>query len=260
MKARSMAFVCMALGVLTAGAPVALAQTAGSGTQAAKPAPKPTTQSGTQTAKPPAKPAGQSGAKPPAKTAATAKPASASAMLKTPSKLKEVAPATYKVNFETSAGPVVLEITRAWAPKAADRFYNLVKYGFYDGARFFRVIPNFMAQFGMNGDPKIQAVWQDANIPDEPTTQSNKRGTISFANAGPNTRSTQAFINFRDNTQLDRSFVPFGLVTSGMEFVDKINAEYREEPQQGKIAGSGNAYLIKEFPRLDYIKKATIVK
>jgi peptidyl-prolyl cis-trans isomerase A (cyclophilin A) len=256
-----MAFVCIALGVLTAGAPTTLAQSAASGAQTSKPAPKPTEQSGTQTAKPPAKPAGQSGAKPPAKTAATAKPAGPSAALKTPSKLKDIAPATYKVNLDTSAGPVVIEVTRAWAPKAADRFYNLVKYGFYDGDRFFRVVPNFMVQFGMHGDPKIQAVWQNANIPDEPTTQSNKRGYITFANAGPNTRSTQVFINFKDNTFLDtRNFTPFGQVATGMEFVDKINAEYGERPEQGKIAGSGNAYLNKEFPRLDYIKKATIVK
>jgi peptidyl-prolyl cis-trans isomerase A (cyclophilin A) len=152
-------------------------------------------------------------------------------------------------------------VHRSWAPKGADRFYNLVKYGFFDNCRFFRVLPNFMAQFGMNGDPAVQRPWENANLADDPVTQSNRRGTISFANAGPNTRSTQVFINFTDNSRLDRGgFAPFGEVVSGMEAVDKITAEYREQPDQGLIQRQGNAYLTKAFPRLDYVKTATIVK
>jgi peptidyl-prolyl cis-trans isomerase A (cyclophilin A) len=156
----------------------------------------------------------------------------------------------------------VILVHRSWAPKGADRFYNLVKYGYFDNSRFFRVLPNFMVQFGINGDPAIQAPWREANIADEPVTQSNKRGTITFAKASmPNSRTTQVFINFRDNSGLDgQGFSPFGEVVSGMEVVDKINAEYRENPDQGLIQSRGNAYLTKEFPRLDFVKKATIVK
>jgi peptidyl-prolyl cis-trans isomerase A (cyclophilin A) len=188
--------------------------------------------------------------------------AASKAKLKNPAALKDVAPAEYRAMFDTSAGPFVILVHRDWAPKGADRFYNLVKYGFFDNTRFFRVMPNFMAQFGINGDPVIQGPWRDANIPDEPVKQSNKRGTITFANAGPNTRSTQVFINFRDNgASLDRQgFAPFGEVVSGMEAVDKINAEYGEQPEQGSIQRQGNAYLIKAFPKLDYVKKATIEK
>jgi peptidyl-prolyl cis-trans isomerase A (cyclophilin A) len=216
----------------------------------AKPAaPKPTTQ----------KPAGTkpAGAKP-----ATAKPAAANAALRTPSKLTEKAPDTYKVNFETSAGTFVVEVTRAWAPRGADRFYNLVTHGYYDNGRFFRVLPKFMVQFGIYGDPKIQTAWANANIPDDPVTQSNKRGFITFAKTpAPNTRSTQVFINYGDNSRLDADgFAPFGQVVSGMEVVDKINPEYREDPEQGLIQTQGNAYLMKDFPRLDFVKKASIVK
>jgi len=195
------------------------------------------------------------------KPTTTAKPAASSAALRTPSKLKDVAPATYRASFETSIGVFVIEVTKAWAPKGADRFYNLVKYGYFDGARFFRVVPNFMVQFGINADPKLNAVWSEANITDDPTTQSNKRGYVTFATRGPNTRTTQLFINFKDNSFLDsQGFAPFGQVVSGMEIVDKINAEYRESPDQGRIQREGNAYLTKAFPRLDYIKKASIAK
>src|SRR3954466_8701141 len=255
MTARSIGVVGVALAVLIASP--ALAQTGQAGAQTSKPpakATQPPAKTPGTTAKPPAKA--------PAKPAATAAtPAAPSAALLTPAKLKEVAPATYQVSLDTSAGPVVITVTRAWAPKGADRFYNLVKHGYYDGTRFFRVVPNFMVQFGINGNPKIQSAWLEADIPDDPTTQSNKRGYVTFANRGPNSRSTQVFINFKDNSFLDtRNFTPFGQVTTGMEFVDKINSEYGENPDQGKIQGSGNAYLNKEFPRLDYIKKATIVK
>jgi peptidyl-prolyl cis-trans isomerase A (cyclophilin A) len=187
--------------------------------------------------------------------------------LANPAALKEQAPATFKANLDTSKGPVVIEVHRDWAPNGADRFYNLVKNGFYDDARFFRVISNFMVQFGLNADPKLSAVWRSANIPDDPVKQSNKRGYITFATAGPNTRTTQVFINFADNAALDRQgFAPFGQVTTGMDVVDKLYAGYGEGapggrgPNQGRIQGEGNAYLTKDFPMLDYIRKGTIAR
>jgi peptidyl-prolyl cis-trans isomerase A (cyclophilin A) len=256
-----------AIVAITLSAVVALSTTSGQAQSTAKPATptpaqaKPATQKPT-TAKPaPPKPAP---AKPTTATAkpTTAKPAAPNVALRTPSKLKDVAPATFRANFETSVGVFVVEVTRAWAPRGADRFYNLVKYGYFDGDRFFRVVPNFMVQFGMNGDPKLNAVWGDANIPDDPVVQSNKRGFVTFAKTQmPNTRSTQIFINFRDNAGLDpQGFAPIGQVVAGMDVVDKINPEYRESPEQGLISSQGNAYLTKAFPRLDYIKKATIEK
>ncbi|HYB95979.1 MAG TPA: peptidylprolyl isomerase [Vicinamibacterales bacterium] len=181
--------------------------------------------------------------------------------LMNPASLTEQAPATYKVKFDTSAGEFVVTVTRAWAPLGADRFYNLVKNGFYDGQRFFRVVPNFMVQWGMHGDPDVQRPWDTANLKDDPAgVKSNARGTISFANRGPNTRSTQVFINYKSNAFLDKQFMPFGEVTAGMAVVDKINAEYREEPDQAQIRNNGNRYLTKAFPKLDFIKKATIEK
>ena len=185
--------------------------------------------------------------------------------LSNPAALTEQAPASYKVKFDTTKGAFVIQVNRAWAPNGADRFYNLVKNGFYDNVRFFRVISGFMVQFGINGDPSISARWREANIPDDPVKQSNKRGMITFATAGPNTRTTQAFINFGDNSQLDgMGFAPFGQVVSGMNVVDAINAEYGEGaprgrgPEQGRLQMEGNAYLAKSFPRMDYVKKATI--
>ena len=192
-------------------------------------------------------------------------PALAQSPLANPTALNEQAPATYKVKFDTSKGPFVVEVTRAWAPKGADRFYNLVKNGFYDNVRFFRVISGFMVQFGINGDPGVMARWRTAQIGDDPVTQSNKRGTITFATAGPNTRTSQVFINFADNANLDSmGFSPFGRVVSGMYVVDALNAEYGEGaprgrgPDQSRLQSEGNAYLAKEFPRMDYVKKATI--
>ena len=175
--------------------------------------------------------------------------------------VEEKAPATFKVKFDSSAGPFVIEVHRAWAPNAADHFYNLVKDGFFDEARFFRVVPNFMVQFGINADPAVQAKSR-ATIKDDPVTQSNKRGYVTFAQTGaPNSRSTQIFINFKDNSFLDsQRFAPFGQVTSGLDAVDKINAEYGEKPNQGNIQSQGNAYLKAQFPKLDYVKKATIEK
>jgi peptidyl-prolyl cis-trans isomerase A (cyclophilin A) len=225
----------------------------------------------TQPAKPataqPAKPATAQPAKPPAgrgtaTATSAAATAAAKAKLKNPAALKDVAPAEYRASFDTSAGPFVILVHRSWAPKGADRFYNLVKYGFFDNGRFFRVMPNFMVQFGINGDPAIQGPWREANITDEPVKQSNKRGTITFAKtAAPDSRSTQVFINFKDNGGLDgQGFSPFGEVVSGMEAVDKINAQYGEQPDQMQIQGRGNAYLTQSFPKLDYVRKATIVR
>jgi peptidyl-prolyl cis-trans isomerase A (cyclophilin A) len=179
-----------------------------------------------------------------------------------PAGLKERAPDVYKAKFETSAGAFVIEVHAAWAPNGADRFYNLVKNGFYDGCRFFRVLPGFMVQFGINGDPAIQRNWVNATIADEKVTQSNTRGFVSFAkSSAPNSRTTQVFINFADNSRLNRDgFAPFGRVVSGMEVIDKINNAYGQKPDQNRIQLEGNAYLTKNFPKLDYIKKATIEK
>ena len=184
-----------------------------------------------------------------------------------PAALNEQAPAVYKVNVETSKGPFVIEVHRDWAPVGADRFYNLVKNGFYDNDRFFRVIAGFMVQFGVNGDPKVSAVWREANIKDDPVRQSNSRGMITFATAGPNTRTTQVFINFADNGALDRmGFAPFGRVVSGMNAVDALYSGYGEGaprgsgPDQQRVQSQGNAYLTHDFAKLDYIKKASIAK
>jgi peptidyl-prolyl cis-trans isomerase A (cyclophilin A) len=175
--------------------------------------------------------------------------------------MNEPAPATFRAKFETSEGDFVIEVTRAWAPNGADRFYNLVRHGFYDEARFFRVIGGFMAQFGINADPQVSARWRGANILDDPVTQSNKRGYVTFAMAGPNSRTTQLFINFGDNSRLDgQGFSPFGRVVQGMEIVDRIYSGYGEQPNQGRIQMQGNAYLTSAFPELDYVKTATIVQ
>jgi peptidyl-prolyl cis-trans isomerase A (cyclophilin A) len=187
--------------------------------------------------------------------------------LSNPAALTEPAPASYKVRFDTSKGAFVIQVNRTWAPHGADRFYNLVKNGFYDNVRFFRVISGFMVQFGINGNPVLSAHWRAAHIPDDPVRQSNKRGMITFATAGPNTRTTQVFINFGDNSNLDgMGFAPFGRVVSGMNVVDSLNAEYGEGaprgrgPDQGRLQMEGNAYLAAHFKRMDYVKKATIVR
>ena len=151
-------------------------------------------------------------------------------------------------------------MTRAWAPIGADRFYNLVKNGFYDGTRFFRVVPNFMVQWGINGDPDIQRNWANANINDDPAgVKSNRRGDRSrLPTAAPNSRSTQLFINYKSNAFLDKGFMPFGEVTSGMAVVDKIESEARRGSRSGQMQANGNRYLQKAYPDLDFIKKATI--
>ncbi len=185
--------------------------------------------------------------------------------LSDPARLNEQAPGVYKAKFDTSQGVFVVEVHRDWAPNGADRFYNLVKNGFYDDARFFRVIEDFMVQFGINGDPKISAVWRDANIKDDSVMESNLRGYVTFATAGPDTRTTQVFINYGDNAGLDgQGFAPFGKVVSGLEVVDHLYKAYGEGapngngPNQGLLQSQGNAYLKKNFPQLDYIKKATV--
>jgi peptidyl-prolyl cis-trans isomerase A (cyclophilin A) len=184
------------------------------------------------------------------------------AKLSNPSQLNEKAPATYKAKFETTKGPFVVEVHREWAPLGADRFYNLVKAGFYDDGRLFRVIPDFMVQFGINGNTAVQSKWLNANLKDDPVKQSNKRGFITFATAGPNTRTTQVFVNYADNARLDRQgFAPFGEVVGGMDVLDKLFSGYGEKPNAGNAyLMKGNAYVTENFPKLDYIKKATIEK
>jgi peptidyl-prolyl cis-trans isomerase A (cyclophilin A) len=184
------------------------------------------------------------------------------AKLMNPASLTEQAPPTYTVNLNTTKGLIVILVHRDWAPIAADRFYNLVKNGFYDEARFFRVVPNFMVQFGMNANPAVTKAWSGATMKDEPTKQGNKKGYVTFARTGaPNSRGTQLFINYKDNNFLDaQGFAAFGEVTKGMDIAEGITAQYGEKPNQGEITASGNAYLTKEFPKLDYIKTATIAK
>jgi peptidyl-prolyl cis-trans isomerase A (cyclophilin A) len=180
-----------------------------------------------------------------------------------PAKLTEQSPETYRVRFDTSEGAFTVEVDRASAPVGSDRFYNLVKNGFYDDMRAFRVVPNFVVQFGMNGDPAVQAKWQNAKIQDDPVKGSNTKGTITFATAGPNSRTSQVFINLRDNAALDsKGFSPFGKVVEGMDVVEKLYSGYGDAPKgpnQGQIAAQGNAYLDKDFPQLSKITKATIV-
>lgn len=177
-----------------------------------------------------------------------------------PATLTAKAPDVFSVQFTTTKGDFVVEVTRAWAPLGADRFYNLVKHGFFTDAAFFRVVPGFIVQFGLSADPAVNKVWHSANIKDDPVTQSNRPGTITFATAGPNTRTTQLFINFGNNAPLDRQgFSPFGRVTSGMDVVQKLYAGYGEQPDQGSITALGKAYLDKNFPKIDSIQSAKIV-
>src|SRR5579862_5944612 len=181
------------------------------------------------------------------------------AELRKPASLTERAPAVYRAAFDTTKGSFVVEVHRAWAPLGADRFYNLVKHGFYDDCRFFRVIDGLVAQTGMNGDAAIQAAWVAAVIPDDARKENNKRGTVTFASAGPNSRSTQFFINLSENSRLfDRQgLAPFGAIVSGLDVVDSLYSGYGEGaprgsgPEQSRITAEGNAYLKKTFPKLD---------
>ena len=208
---------------------------------------------------------------PASKTGATSKSGAASkagagkaaeppSLLK-PGSLKAKAPNLYKAQFTTTKGDFIVEVHREWAPLGADRFYNLVRAGFFTNASFFRVLPGFVVQFGLSADPAVNKVWQNANIIDDPVRTGNKRGNLVFATAGPNTRTTQLFINFKDNTPLDsQGFAAFGTVVEGMDtVVDKIYSGYGERPDQGKLTQEGDAYVSKNFPMIDKIKSANIL-
>jgi len=172
-------------------------------------------------------------------------------------------PALWKARFETSQGPFVIEVRKEWAPKGTERFWKLVTSRFFDDSRFYRVRPGFIVQFGIAGDPAVQSLWNAAPLADDPRRESNLRGTVSFAQAGPGSRRTQVFVNLKDNRALDRDgFVPFGRVIEGIELFDKLYAGYGEwsppgrGPEAARIQTQGNAYLDAQFPRLDRIVKA----
>ena len=190
----------------------------------------------------------------------------ASSPLLNPSALTAKAPDVYEVKFATTKGDFVIQVTRAWAPLGADRFYNLAANKFFDDASFFRVLSGFVVQFGLHADPQVSNVWRSANLKDDPVTQSNRPGYITFATAGPNTRTTQVFVNLGNNAQLDSmGFAPFGLVTQGMDVVKQLYSGYGEGapsgrgPDQGAVSSQGKYYLDKNYPKLDSIKTATII-
>jgi len=181
-----------------------------------------------------------------------------------PAALHAKAPATYGVKFTTTKGTFVVTVHRSWAPRGADRFYNLVRARFYDGNEFFRVVKGFVVQFGISGFPSVSTAWQNANIKDDPVKASNTVGTITYADAGPNTRTTQVFINLGNNAaNLDgQGFAPFGRVTAGMAVVNELYGGYDDRPTnlQGAIASQGNSFLKKRFPKLDSVIRARIVE
>ena len=186
-------------------------------------------------------------------------PAAAAQKQEAPASFQVHAPATFTVTFDTTKGPVAVEVHRDWAPIGADHFYELVKSGYFDGCRFFRVVPNFVVQFGLAADPAVTRKWKEPSLVDDPVLRHNVRGTLVYATAGRNTRTTQLFINLVDNSRLDADgFAPFATITSGMDAVDAIYPGYGEAPQQPLIESQGNAYLQPQFPKLDYIRKATI--
>jgi peptidyl-prolyl cis-trans isomerase A (cyclophilin A) len=179
----------------------------------------------------------------------------------------EKAPDVFRVRFETNEGPFVIEARKEWAPRGTDRFFELVKAGFFDDTRFFRVLPRFVIQFGINGDPKVSELWSQLQIVDDVPKKSNKKGTVTFAKRGPNTRTTQLFINMVDNASLDSNgFAPFGEVVEGMEVVQKLYPGYGEMSPNGngpdptKIQAMGNEYLVRNFPQLDFVKTARVVE
>jgi peptidyl-prolyl cis-trans isomerase A (cyclophilin A) len=201
---------------------------------------------------------------PPAAGTTPAAVASSAELLAGPSSTPVQSPDSFRVAFETSKGNFTVAVTRALAPRGADRFYEMVKVGYFSDVRFFRVVQGFVAQFGMHGDPKVNEVWEAASLNDEPRKVTNARGTVVFAQtAEPNSRSNQFFLNTADNgAMLDgQGFAPFGRVVDGMDVVDKLNNEYGEEPTgaQSRIAAKGNEYLAKWFPALDYIKTAKVI-
>jgi len=183
------------------------------------------------------------------------------ALLK-PEEADEEAPETFRVEFETTSGTIVGEFHREWAPKGADRLYNLVRIGYFEDVAFFRVIDGFMAQFGLHGEPAVNEAWMDASIEDDEVEKSNERGFITFAKRRrPNSRTTQLFINYRDNEELDdKGFAPVGRVVEGMEVVDQLYAGYGEDVSQKKLRNRGNSYLDENFPELDYIESAELVE
>ena len=180
------------------------------------------------------------------------------ALLK-PATLTAKASDVYEVKLATTKGDIIVQVTRSRAPIGADRFYNLVRHGFYNNAAFFRIVPGFIVQFGLSADPAVNKAWKNANIKDDPVTQSNRAGSLTFATAGPNTRTTQLFINLGNNAGLDgQGFAPFGQVTSGMDVVQKLYSGYGERPDQGSITSEGKPYLDKNFPNIDRIETATL--
>ena len=198
-----------------------------------------------------------------AQTPAPSQKAPAENPLLHPATLKAKAPDEFKVKFATTHGDFVVAVHRAWSPLGADRFYNLVKNHFFNDAAFFRYVPGFIVQFGIPAKPEIAAVWQNANIQDDPITpvNSNKKGTLVFATAGPGTRTTQLFVNLADNSRsLDaQHFTAFGEVTEGMDIVQGLYSGYGEMPEQGRIQTQGKAYLDKSFPKLDSVKSTAIL-
>ncbi len=176
-----------------------------------------------------------------------------------PALMKAKAPDTFKVRFTTTQGEFVVEVHRDWSPLGADRFYNLVRHGFFTNAHFFRVVSGFVVQFGLNANPAVNKVWREARIQDDPVKQSNTKGSLTFATSGPNSRTTQLFINLGENVRLDgMGFSPFGTVITGMDVVEKLYSGYGEAPDQGRIQAEGKTYLDKEFPQLDSIKTARV--
>ena len=181
---------------------------------------------------------------------------------------RAAAPDTFVVRFTTTRGPFDVQFVRAWAPRGADRVYYLVRTGYYTGVRFFRVLPGFVAQFGESGDPRIAKIWDVRTIADDPVRQSNTRGIVTFATAGPNTRTTQLFVNYANNARLDRlGFTPLGrVIDGGMRVIDSLYSGYGEGPPKGKgpdqdkMAAEGNAYLQRDFPKLDWIREAKVVR
>jgi len=196
-----------------------------------------------------------------AATTGAAKPAATNPALLNPAALKAKAPDIFKAQFTTTKGDFIVEVHRDWAPVGADRFYNLVKNGFYNDAAFFRVMPGFMVQFGLNAKPAVNKAWEHTSIKDDPVKVGNKRGNVSFAAmAIPNSRTTQVFINFKENSFLDtQGFAAFGNVIEGMDVVDRIYSGYSDTPDQGMISTEGKAYLDKNFPKLDSVKTARIL-
>jgi peptidyl-prolyl cis-trans isomerase A (cyclophilin A) len=203
--------------------------------------------------------ASSSAAAPAHKTATASTATHTDPALLHPATLKAQAPAEYDVKFVTTAGDFVVHVKRDSAPIGADRFWNLVKHGYFNNAAFFRVVPGFVVQFGLSANPAVNKAWEKANLQDDPVKESNHIGTLTFATAGANTRTTQLFINLAENPRLDQmGFAPFGTITSGMDVVQKIYAAYGETPDQNEITEKGKPYLDKNFPKLDVIK-ATII-